>query len=866
MNDDSRGKDRRAPVAFLLAAAALLAVLIGIGLRRREAAPAIPGTRAQGGPWTPPAAEPHGEREELRELEWDRDLDVAGVVVTRDSTPVPNALVRISRRGTEEGPGIFDDFNRLSDGPECRTDARGRFQVRLRRGEEVFLEVQASGFGPSGEWCYAGQFLKVVLLPPFQRSLFVEFPDHSPAAGAVVRLQGMGLAGAARVINVGTADERGRLELRNLRPGGFGWLVARDPTGAYGCSLSTGVDDQPSGQETLTLQKLDQLRGVVVRMSDLEPIAGAKILLTRTQQILRSDDAGRFTCEGLLDPDELIVSAEGFCTTRVSTGIGSTATGDHSIRLPASASIRGRLITADGSPAAGARVEIRWEDGGGVANSDAVADELGHFRAADLPAGREVVLRATLEGNRACDAWEVASGEADLGDIVMTVARRLEGRVLDGEGKGIGPCLVSLIQTPGVAGSPPRTSPYDLVDRWERKSDPEGRFRFFDLSPGRYRIEAKFDLLKPAGVVEVNLPADQDVMNAELFLLAGIIARVRVLDDAGNPVEGVLVRADTISGPALSLTKKDGVAELSFDEPANIQVSPSQEFRMEPESTFVRESGQIIEVRAIATKPVSGIVRGPSGEPAGDTLVRARSLDGSVRWSKTDAEGRFSLRISADEVCQLEARQLVGEEDLDDVLRGTAGPCRAGDTNVTITLQSAGRNGSLTVLVLDPNGAPIRGASVDTMVGMDGAKFAETDETGRARFEALFEVPLELVVVPPDTDEDWVISEVHDVVPAGQEVRVQVRQRFQVLLSVSWPDGSDATSDCVINVLDGSRKIEAAFGKNLDDHFALFFDAGSAARVLVLAHAKRGPNRYTASVETGLPASGALQLTLKPSR
>ena len=114
----------------------------------------------------------------------DRDRDVHGVVVDDAGGPVPGARVRIVRYPGMGILGKSENQVREEEGPEGRTAADGTFALRVKRGEEVDLRVNAHGFVPlQRRWCPAGGKLRVELRRGVRVLVRALGPTGEPLAG-----------------------------------------------------------------------------------------------------------------------------------------------------------------------------------------------------------------------------------------------------------------------------------------------------------------------------------------------------------------------------------------------------------------------------------------------------------------------------------------------------------------------------------------------------------------------------------------------------------------------------------------------------------------------------------------------------------
>ena len=87
------------------------------------------------------------------------------------------------------------------------------------------------------------------------------------------------------------------------------------------------------------------------------------------------------------------------------------------------------------------------------------------------------------------------------------------------------------------------------------------------------------------------------------------------------------------------------------------------------------------------------------------------------------------------------------------------------------------KDGTLNVVVLDPEGAPLAGREVWCVHGIERSPGVRTDEDGRARFEGLPRLPCTpVVVLTPEDRESFVPTKSESVEPDVREVTLRMRR------------------------------------------------------------------------------------------
>lgn len=466
-------------------------------------------------------------------------------------------------------------------------------------------------------------------------------------------------------------------------------------------------------------------------------------------------------------------AGESAATTRrsvVQAGGGAPGAAGAATRLdfegPA-AVVTARLVAGDGEAAAGAAAEVRrgseqppdWPDFQHAESADetpewpAVAAGRDGVVRVEVPAG--VALRVSFGG----DYWReqtrglqpLTAGEiADLGEIALTSATCLTGRIRDARGAPLAGAQVELRSA-------------DAGEFWEghrlmetARTDADGVARFPGTPRGRVRIEAKAakhaDGLIEA--LEVGTAADQEF---EIRLERGGSARGRVVDADRSPVAGAELylvhrgqndfwwgdylppfpdrEPDAVAGPDGSF-ELHGVPAIPPDEPSRavilaradeVGTGAAREVRAGADVTITIPRG----VRA------SGVVVEGDGAPVAAAKV---SLHQTTPWgwdeekasAETDAEGRFILpRVPPGEY-RLSANAAIGEAPSFplDLQRDTE--------DLRLRLE---RDRLLRVRVLDDAGAPVAGARVEAhtpgaasggqrMISVDLSGIIQHDEGG----------------------------------------------------------------------------------------------------------------------------------------
>lgn len=265
---------------------------------------------------------------------------------------------------------------------------------------------------------------------------------------------------------------------------------------------------------TFTLQPAVALRGLIVDAVTGEPIPAFRVGLFHASAQLGDVSVSSWSGEwsrlalrpltsdeGIFETDaeflagavigvQAIADGYGFQeNTRVVIG-GDPTSFDVEFRLVRVGKIEGFVIDAAGAPVAGARVrsfdKMHFVSTNEASYSEerrsaevATTDSEGFFRLDEVkPGDRSVVAMHESWAPGVEGPFEVASGETATCTIRMTHGCRIDGIVVDEEGRPMADVRVSAN----------KSDPRGLRVKNEGRTDAEGRFTLEDLPPGDYQI------------------------------------------------------------------------------------------------------------------------------------------------------------------------------------------------------------------------------------------------------------------------------------------------------------------------------------------------------------------------------------------
>jgi RNA polymerase sigma factor (sigma-70 family) len=237
---------------------------------------------------------------------------------------------------------------------------------------------------------------------------------------------------------------------------------------------------------------------------------------------------------------KLLVRASGFSLRTTQTLL--TMRRSESVQLESEGRLRGRLLTPEGEPASGVRINVvqlgcvYWQENGTETDPppgwprSVTTDSDGWYELKGP--GRTEETRLLVQDDRYGICPVVIPPGKEPAVVTLPRPRELSGRVIDGQ-SGQPLADVRVVAQPISESYPSSFRPMKHTDR-------EGRFRL-RLQPGvRYEIQAA----APDGLAYLGMsrPYPEEGKELTLELLPGVRITGRVVDSEGSPVRDVLVR------------------------------------------------------------------------------------------------------------------------------------------------------------------------------------------------------------------------------------------------------------------------------------------------------------------------------------
>lgn len=537
----------------------------------------------------------------------DRDLTgdcvLSGSVIGPDGQPARKALVRV--RLLDE-PWVSADLDL-----ETETDDKGLFTFEgLTRNAKYQLWAWSRGNAVT-DYEDAQCGAKTHLMLEKGATLSVKFVDlkGKPVGPVDVMLAGSSLWPARRAMT----DDLGELTIEGLAPG----LImihgrTHDARSAY---TSQEPLEMQAGKEieiTLSLQSATPARVIVTDETNRQPIPGAAVLVgpdtaSLLHRVFRTGEDGTAILPGLATDDNVAwIVANGYVRSEpkpVAPGA------EVSFVLNEGGVITGVVQTSDGTPVAGASILADMEMGGALTA---------------MPGGSSRRFSFNLL-NAASEGWPAMTAAPD--DSV-TLA---------------GPANLPLpaIQSKGDSASG--------KGRW-RPTDKQGHFELNGLPAGRIVLTVDHKEFVTGDKTTVTMEPGARISGVTITVRRGVVARVRVLNEAGYPIRNALVTVyDRDENDIASLpTRTDGYAEFG-GLPRSFRIEASADGMIPATARIKGRLGYEMEVNITlppADKAIRGRVIDKDGYGMADVSITAKSITRGlvqVIQCNTGTDGSFTL-------------------------------------------------------------------------------------------------------------------------------------------------------------------------------------------------------------------------------
>ncbi len=640
---------------------------------------------------------------------------IEGRVADRQGTPIPGAVIGL----------------RSQDTPVTESGRDGRFVVHgLSLDSELYVSVCRPGYQTFSGWLAASapEAAHVILEPAARVDGRVLSPDGSPIAGAKVRasLDGSGrswLSTAAPCqpsdFAERTTDAHGGFSVEDLSPGAVSlWVMAEGHPKEVlnveaGASSAPGVSTSPL---TVTLRPGAVLAGRILDPAG-RPVSGAAI----------SDDSNIHGHPRALSGPDGTYRLAGVAAGARSIGVSHPdhehmsktlriAPGENRFdaklaRIPRYP-IRGRVLSPDGQPVAGARVVSN----GKVAAATA-AD--GSFVLLVDDGGSYSLHSQAGSHGPAEKSVHVSGAPVDGLDLRLSRGITLTGQVVGIAPEELAEATVSALSL----GSPSNMF-------WQAAVDSAGRYRMPGLFPGKWTIYAG-PLQREQSAELVLMPVDEE-RELDLLLPEAFQVRGRVIGPDGEPVAGARVLfslaanktgASTAADGSFSVNVREGTYEVKAE---GLEVGYLE--ALAP-PLVVRGPAEGIEIRLPKGLSLHGRITGLQPEDLRDVSVDAHS---GSHWETATItrEGGYRLHGLSSGTWEVLARHGV------DTATGKV-RLEPGMGDVALDLTFVPGDLTLSGRVAGAANLPSLFLELRWVEGMNQSVWTEADEKGEFRFTRL---------------------------------------------------------------------------------------------------------------------------------
>ena len=319
------------------------------------------------------------------------------------------------------------------------------------------------------------------------------------------------------------------------------------------------------------------IRGRVVAAENDRALPRARLFVTadgRPVDAVFTDDRGRFSISIPAGSNvALSVTKAGYAVEQVAVP-STTSPGELAIRLSRSVAISGRVTDPSGEGAVDVRVIAQRQDlveegrGPSASRFETTTDDLGDYRLGGLPAGRYTMSVTDMpglivQGRRSGGeqtSLELRTGD-EIGSIDFSVpvferfsypprdaqpapvpgekgTGAISGRVLSASGRPLEGARVRALRN----GVTPRGAPTDAQGRFTIAQLPAGSYTLDASRTGYVTIQYGQERAAQPGK-SVLVRDDETTAGADLVLPRGTAVSGTIVDEHGEPLQGVNVRA-----------------------------------------------------------------------------------------------------------------------------------------------------------------------------------------------------------------------------------------------------------------------------------------------------------------------------------
>jgi protocatechuate 3,4-dioxygenase beta subunit len=639
-------------------------------------------------------------------------------------------------------------------------------------------------------------------------------------------------------------DENGNFAFNDLPPGTYGVSARKTKLVGYSKMVSASAMQAVTDVEVQVDPGLT-IRGKVVDKSG-GPIAGVRLSLYKQDppfdrgSSAKSGADGTFQLEGVLAGRYgLSTTHDGHAPARKDLRVGAQDVDGVIVKLTPAAKITGEVVTADGRPAAGARVNAQMTmkmDGGGMMSTmrgDKSGDD-GKFTIKDLePARVSVTAKHEELGSGTSESFTLAEGETKTVKIVLGGGASIAGVVKYDDGTPAAGVHVIAIERINGMG-------FGSLDE---VTAADGKYRLTGLRKGNVEVTIRQDNASTPVNKSVTLADGEQKTGVDLELpKPGLKIAGTVVTADGKPVTGASVTALVEhDGRVMRFGGRPERAVLSGDDGSftiddvskgTYTVSAFHGSHPDGEAKGVQAGATGVRVVMPAGASIAGIAVSASGQPVTDYAV---SLLPGPAGKETPMERNRRLNMGAFENPVRRVHDPAGAFAFDRI--------KAGSYELKVTT-SDGRSGSETVSLQD--GEQKTGVRVALAAGVRVTGRVLDVEGGKPIAGAsVAAVPLGTISRGDQVKTDGEGGFVVENVPSDQPLRLTVNTEGYLpdYRELEAPKGKSQVDVGAVKLLRGDQ--EAMFGPPAD--------RGTAG----LGAANRDGHAVVSNVGKGTPAEKA---------
>ena len=479
-------------------------------------------------------------------------VEITGTVSDITGGPVANASVRA-------GAGRWGG----SSGPPTETDAQGKYSLWVRVGG-VRVIAGADGYAEASEYGRAPGTIDLLLTPESSLTgLVVDAKTGEPIEGARVSVESAGFGWDRKGDR---SDAQGKFRVHGLTPGRF---VAEATTErGYGRTEGSTLVGLGQNVEAVVVKVHPAMRiqGKVMIKGDKPTVCEEGYAYFRDEEIDRwtsgrTDPDGTITAEGVIPGTYTVqVGCAGYANAKDKQD--PVVVKDKDVvglvwEVESGATIKGKVLSKKGEPIADASVNARSTGGALRDQQRWMQDESkldGSYALEGLRPGSYLVEPQSTKAVAPREGFtiEAPAGKVVEKDLILDDGGKIEGVVVDGEGKPVEGVKLDA-----------RSVENDWGWNWDSggKSDLAGKFTLDALRPGEYRVVASkgwFETLRKPGATD-----DEQHPGEKAIVRAGETTKVKlVIESQGGTIKGVVVDADgkPISDAYLSAARESDAA------------------------------------------------------------------------------------------------------------------------------------------------------------------------------------------------------------------------------------------------------------------------------------------------------------------